>query len=416
MVPDSPRSSSWRWDRDRRDGRGDRDGRRRDRDWNDRWRWGYWLGTGYWGFGNPYWYGGYPFYYSPLAYGSYWNPYYSEPFYAGGYDYGVPIQQYQVQGQAVQPMDDSQAYTSARAAFYNGDYQQALQYIQQAIKEMPRDRDVHQLYALILFALGDDRQAAAVAHTVLEDGPGWNWEVVQRFYPLADVYTRQLRNLEQSIATNDSAAARFLLAYHYLMLGHLDSAERQLQRVVALEPRDKLAANLVAGLRGQAGAAGSAGAIQGNQAPAGPPEQAPVSPPTQAPLKAPPEQPQAPANPPQGPPEQAGQAPAQPSGPEVRPAGPPRANELVGSWTATPAPEVHVGLTLQPDGKFTWTFKEGDQKQSFAGQYELKGDTLVLTRQDGQKMDANVKMQGDRRFNFRLKQADSKDPGLEFVK
>ncbi len=88
------------------------------------WGWGWGIGLGYWGFGDPYWYGGFPFWYDTLAYGTYWNPYYTNANDYGGYDYGAPIQQSQNpnQGPAGQPV----LFAQARAAFYAGNYQEAL--------------------------------------------------------------------------------------------------------------------------------------------------------------------------------------------------------------------------------------------------------------------------------------------------
>ena len=106
---------------------------------------------------------------------------------------------------------------------------------------MPGNQDVHEFFALTLFALGDYNKAAAVTYDVLNAGPGWDWTILQSFYASPDVYTKQLRALEHYVTEHaQDAAPRFLLADHYLMMGHFQSAEHQLQGVVSLEPRDKL--------------------------------------------------------------------------------------------------------------------------------------------------------------------------------
>ncbi len=131
---------------------------------------------------------------------------------------------------------------------------------------MPRNEDIHQFHALVYLALGDYPKAAAVAHTVLDMGPGWNWSVVQSFYPSPDIYTQQLRALEHSITEHgDQASTRFLLGYEYLMLGHFKAADRQFQRVVALEPRDTLAKNILNGLEQRPGRQGQRTAGNGQQ-------------------------------------------------------------------------------------------------------------------------------------------------------
>ena len=238
-TPGSPGSGAWRG------------GRGYGRYGYGGWGWGWGIGPGYWGFGNPYWYGGFPFWYDTLAYGTYWNPYYTNANDYGGYDYGAPIQQSQNPNQGP---EDNQFFSQARAAFYAGNYQEALKDIEHAAIDMPRNEDIHQFHALVYLALGDYPKAAAVAHTVLDMGPGWNWSVVQSFYPSPDVYTQQLRALEHSITEHgDQASTRFLLGYEYLMLGHFKAADRQFQRVVALEPRDTLAKNILNGLNNAPG-------------------------------------------------------------------------------------------------------------------------------------------------------------------
>jgi len=363
--------------------------------------WGWWIGPGYWGFANPWWYGGFPFWYASVGYGSYWNPYYTDPSLYGGYNYGAPIQQ---NNQASQ---DNDYFAASRAAFSAGNYPEALRDIEHAIVDMPGNPDVHQFHSLIFFAMGDYQRAAAIAHTVLESGPGWDWSVLQSFYPSPEVYTQQLRALEHYITEHgDQAATRFLLGYQYMMLNHLSAARRQLERVVALEPRDKLAANILTGLNSAPGAKpqGLPGAMPSTGSPSG----LPSTPPT------PPGGPSAGGNPQgSGTANQVPTLPAPPSPPAAPSAG---GGALTGTFTSSPAPDVKIELTLQPDKHFTWKFTQGGQTQSFDGTYVRDGDSLVLSRQDGEKMDGTLKMRGDSSFQFRLKNTDPNDPGLEFGK
>jgi len=73
-------------------------------------------------------------------------------------------------------------------------------------------------------------------------------------------------------------------------------------------------------------------------------------------------------------------------------------------------------MTLDKDRHFTWTVSEGGQNQSFSGNYVRQDDELILTRQDGQKMDATVTAKSGNVFSFRLKNTSPNDPGLEFSK
>jgi Tetratricopeptide repeat len=391
------------------------------------WGWGFgWgLGLGYWGFGAPYWYGAYPFWYDTLASGAYVNPYYTNAADYGGYDYGVPIAQSQNPAQSQnQPAQDDPHFAAARAAFFAGNYQEALREITQAIADMPTSDDVHEFHGLVLFALGDYQKAAAIAHTTLDSGPGWNWSVVQTLYPSTDVFTQQLRALEHYISEHpDQPATRFLLGYEYLTLGHMNAARRQFDKVVALEPRDTLAKNIVKGL---ANAPGVNPQTPQNAQPGGP-SGGPAGPPTGGSAGF---APNGPSNGPQGPGnsdpkiQQGPSGPINPNNGSGVPPQPPQpsnpsapAASLSGSWKSNPAPGVTIEATLQPDKHFTWKFTEGGQTKSFTGTYTQQGDSLVLTRdEDGQKMDGTVTMNGDKGFRFRLRNTDPNDPGLNFAK
>jgi hypothetical protein len=381
FTPNNPGSGAWR-------GNWNNYGR-----WGGRgWGYGWGIGLGYWGFGGPLWYGGWPFWYSTLGYGAYSNPYYTNAADYGGYDYGAPIQQNGPQNAQQNPegAPDNQYFAEARAAFYAGNYPEALRNIEHAAIDQPTNEDIHQFHSLVFFALGDYQKAAAVAHTVLDRGPGWNWSVVQSFYPSPDTYTQQLRKLEHYITEHpDQASTRFLLGYEYLTLGHYPAADRQLKKVVALEPKDVLAKNILNGLDHAPG-------VMPNATPGTSQPQGMTS--TQ---KMPPGPPQGAPTPPQG----------QPAAPSNGPA-----PVITGSWTASPAPGVTIKATLQPDKHFTWTFTEGGQTTNFTGTYTQQGDDLVLTRdQDGQKMDGTVTM-SDNGFRFRLKNTDPNDVGLQFTK
>jgi len=338
--------------------------------------WGYWLADDYWGFDSPWWYGGFPFWYSELAGSDYSNPYYDmNPADYGNYDYGAPIQQVSTESS---PEEDP-SITAAREAFTAGNYQQALASISQAIAANPRNQDVHELHALVLFALGDYQRAAAVAHDVLNAGPGWDWTILQSFYPSVDVYKQQLRALEHYVSEHSSQAApRFLLAYQYLMLGHWDAADRQFGHVAQLEPRDRLSQNILAGLNRALGkgSASTAAATGPNS------EKGEVTPTSGAGEKT---------------------SPLSEQG-------------LAGSWASRPTPSVTIQLTLRPDHTFTWAVNQSGQTPTFTGQYQLQSDNLVLTREDGQKMDGTLTRQESGTFHFQLKNSGPNDPGLEFAK
>ena len=164
------------------------------------------LGTGLmaWGLGSSL--------YSGWGYMPYSNPYSSYAMApAGGaqpvYDYSQPIDT------TAAPPDDSvsdpavAAFDQARDAFKAGDYQTALNLTDQALKAMPNDPSIHEFRAQVLIALQRYEEAAAELYGVLAVSPGWDWTTLIGLYPNIDVYTAQLRALEQSIGTHPNNAA-----------------------------------------------------------------------------------------------------------------------------------------------------------------------------------------------------------------
>ena len=103
-----------------------------------------------------------------------------------------------------------------------------------------------------MFAQGKYAEAAAAIYAVLAAGPGWDWDTMNYLYPDAATYTAQLRTLEAyQKAKPGSAEASFVLAYHYLVLGHVEHAIKQLDNVVRLLPESQLSAELLAALRAE---------------------------------------------------------------------------------------------------------------------------------------------------------------------
>lgn len=137
----------------------------------------------------------------------------------------------------------------AVSAFQQQDFATAQRQIALAAQGNPNSGDVHQMRSLISFARKDYRSAAAAAHKALSGDAPWQSAQLKLAYGSWAPYTRGLRALESYVGRNPSAkAARFLLAYHYLMLHQKAAARHVLKRVVALQPRDQLAASLLTAL------------------------------------------------------------------------------------------------------------------------------------------------------------------------
>jgi tetratricopeptide (TPR) repeat protein len=141
-------------------------------------------------------------------------------------------------------------FDQAREAFWKGAHTDALALVDKAIKALPSDATLHEFRALTLFAMKDFRQAAASLYAVLAAGPGWDWETMKYLYSDVETYTKQLRALENYQRANPkSAEASFVLAYHYLVLGHINEAIEELENVVKLLPESQLSAELLAALK-----------------------------------------------------------------------------------------------------------------------------------------------------------------------
>jgi tetratricopeptide (TPR) repeat protein len=152
------------------------------------------------------------------------------------------------------PSEDAQIFEAARGAFRSSDYAKALREVDQAIKLQPNDPMLHEFRSLVLFAQGKYRDAAAGAYAVLSAGPGWTWETLRELYADPETYTRQLRVLEQYVREHPkSSDGLFLLSYHYLVLNHIPSAVKELQKFEKLVPQDKLAPQLIAAFTPPAG-------------------------------------------------------------------------------------------------------------------------------------------------------------------
>ena len=158
----------------------------------------------------------------------YYNPYWDSGYSSSVvYDYSQPIVTY---SEPAAPATESAApagaealppgvsepalstFDQARVAFHEGDYKQALELANQTLKEMPTDAAVHEFLALCLFALGEYKPAAATLNAVLAVGPGWDWTTMSSLYADADVYTAQLRKLEQYVKATSDRLGRELRA------------------------------------------------------------------------------------------------------------------------------------------------------------------------------------------------------------
>ena len=319
-----------------------------------------------------------------LAYGfGYWG--YANPYYAsngGGYDYSQPLVVYSDSGTSTAPADTVSApatapaeqadpgmtaFNDARTAFYEGDAAKALALLDITLKTMPRDTVVHEVRGLVLFALKKYPESSAAIYAVLSAGPGWDWTTMSSLYPSVDVYTQQLRALEDFTKANPkSADAHFLLGYLYLTGTHADAASKQFKLAQAQLPSDKLLTQLVAMTTPQDESKKSE--------PATPPM--PVDVPAEKVLSA---------------------------------------EKLVGTWNAT-SDGAAFQLDLSKDGSFVWTYSRGKDKQSVKGVFAVDQNNLAMEPEAGGTMLAEIDLTNPSQFLFKMIGGEEQDPGLQFKK
>jgi tetratricopeptide (TPR) repeat protein len=187
------------------------------------------------------------------------NPFYTRPTQVTvqSYDYSQPIQVPQAgyqenRDELVRSEQAIRRFDDAREVFKRGEYGRASDLVDEAIKLLPNDPTLHQFRALVLFERERYSEAAAALYSVLAVDAGWEWETVAGLYDEPRRYEEQLRNLERYVAANPSSAdARFLLGYHALVLGDLDSAAQNLQQVLQAKPDDRVTLNLLAAIVAQ---------------------------------------------------------------------------------------------------------------------------------------------------------------------
>jgi tetratricopeptide (TPR) repeat protein len=306
------------------------------------------------------------------GYYAYVNPYYVATPVVVQYpvlNYSVPIQTTVLPPEENSPVERAALTASdqARNSFSRGNYAQALDQIDTALAQTPGDGVLHEFRALTLFALRRYKESAATLYAVLSVGPGWDWTTMIGLYPNEDVYASQLRALEAYVRQNPNAAdGHFVLAYQYMTGGHPEEAAEQYQDVIHLVPNDSVSRQMLTLLNSS----------NDQQAP-----------------------------------EPTASAPPQTN------AGPPvDRNDILGRWTAPSPADGTVDFSLQNDGRFVWKFSQANNAQTFAGKFELAGNTLVLDYDNGGTMVAKLGVQGPDRFHFEMVGGPPNDPGLAFAR
>ncbi len=301
------------------------------------------------------------------------------------YDYSQPIDTSAPPSDASVAETAQKIFESARGLFKAGDFGGALSLTDQALAQLKTDPVLHEFRALTLFALKRFDEAAAVNYAVLSAGPAWDWPTMIGLFPSIDVYTAQLRALEQYAEQHpDSAAAQFLLGYFYMVQDAREAAAKRFARVAKLQPADTLSAQL-------------AKALDPSQ------EQKLVQQTLTA--AAPPAAPATAASTP------ASGAPSQTEPPPAPPA------EMAGTWLAAPDPKVKISLVLQPEGGFSWAVTQNGRTETIQGRAGYKDGVLVLSQAQGPPLTGKISFDAEKKsFSFKPPAPRTAASGLAFTR
>lgn len=270
---------------------------------------------------------------------------------------------------------DYSSFDESLQLFKAGNFRQALVACDAAIAKSPNDPVIHEVRALIQFALGQYASAAAVLNSLLAASPGMDWTTLSSLYDDVDTYTEQLRLLENYCKSNPKdAAAQFVLAYHYMVAGYSEEAADVLKVVVELQPKDLVAKQMLESLvPPDAESANATGKV------ASPPP-APAATPV-------------PSN-------TASRSPAEPTPVEAEKEADGPTTDLVGGWKAS---EGKGTITLDIDENFEFTWKainEGSPAIDLSGNLMIQGEMMILSNEQQGNLTGKVISGGADKFTF----------------
>ncbi len=286
---------------------------------------------------------------------------------SGYYDYENPYEDAPAAPQKVEPgspeaeAEAQQFFDTARESFKSRGYVKAATTINKAVRRMPDELDYKEFRALANFAQQRYKVAAASLHPVLSKGPGWDWATMIGLYGKKSSYETHLRLLEKYRKKKPKdASARFVLAYHYLTADHTDAARAELEVLVELTPDDPVANSLLA----MVNPAPDRGEDEGEVETAAATEL-------------------------------------------------PDSFKPVGTWNGKPAKGGEVVFVLSEDEKFTWKYSSEEENKSFAGNYTLVDNRLLLEDLKVGGLVVRIDPDGADAFVLRA-EGKPKDAGIRF--
>jgi tetratricopeptide (TPR) repeat protein len=148
------------------------------------------------------------------------------------------------------PLDNALDFAGqGEVDFRAGKYRAAIHDWRHALVDDPKNGAIMLLLAQALFATGQYDEAAGATQFALANLPEDKWGTVithyKELYPNIGDYTTQLRALEKARDAKPKAPAiHFLLGYHFGYLNFPKHAVKELDKVLAVAPDDKIASKL----------------------------------------------------------------------------------------------------------------------------------------------------------------------------
>lgn len=137
----------------------------------------------------------------------------------------------------------------AKTAFEAGNYSESVRFLDHVVKRVPENTDAYQFRSIAHFANEDFKAAAADAYDAMNKGANtWTLEIVQSLYRENQDYQKQLEKLQTETRKQNLMTHHFLLAYHHLVQGNLESGKVHLQTVLTLQPGEPLSEKLLAAI------------------------------------------------------------------------------------------------------------------------------------------------------------------------
>ena len=177
----------------------------------------------------------------------YSQPAYSQPVYSQPV-YTQPTQSAQPPA-APTPIELARKYTAdAKTLFQQGNYAEAERRLDEVVKRVPKDSNAYQFRALANFAQNDFEAAAADAYDAMALGNSWTQDVIKSIYgpQRIRVYNNHLAQLSNAVELKPTMQSHFLSAYYNLVNGNWSAGKTQLEKVLVLQPEEKLSQKLLA--------------------------------------------------------------------------------------------------------------------------------------------------------------------------